>query len=121
VISGVAGLADTAVYRAMGQPNLTITPNRTACSRYGLNVGDINNIVQGAIGGQAVTQVLQGERAFNLMVRWLPKYRQSLDAIKQIRVATPIGGYVPLSQVADIKTVEGASFIYREGLQRYMQ
>jgi len=98
VISGVPGIADTAVYRAMGQPNLTITPDRAACSRYGLNVGDVNSVVQAAIGGQAVTQVLQGERAFNLVVRWLPKYRQSLDAIKQIRVATPIGGYVPLSQ-----------------------
>jgi heavy metal efflux system protein len=120
VVSAVPGMADLAVYRSMGQPNLMITPDRASCSRYGLNVGDVNGIVQAAIGGQAVTQVLQGERAFNLMVRWLPKYRQSLDAIKQIRVATPIGGYVPLSQVADIKTEEGASFIYREGLQRYV-
>ncbi|HTY53670.1 MAG TPA: efflux RND transporter permease subunit, partial [Candidatus Binataceae bacterium] len=120
VIKGVPGMVDLAVYRSLGQPNLNITPNRQACSRYGLNVGDVNNIVQAAIGGQAVTQVLQGDRAFNLVVRWLPKYRESLNAIKQLRVAMPNGGYVPLSQVADIRTVEGASFIYREHLQRYV-
>ncbi len=120
VVSGVPGMTDMAVYRAMGQPNLVITPDRAACSRYGLNVGDVNGVVQAAIGGQAVTQVLQGERAFNLVVRWLPKYRNSLNAIRQIRIAQPSGGYVQLDQVADIKTEEGASFIYREGLQRYV-
>ncbi len=120
VVGGVPGMTDLAVYRAMGQPNLMITPDRAACSRYGLNVGDVNGVVQAAIGGQAVTQVLQGERAFNLVVRWLPKYRESLNAIRQIRIAQPSGGYVQLDQVADIKTVEGASFIYREGLQRYV-
>jgi heavy metal efflux system protein len=120
VISTVPGMADMAVYRAMGQPNLMITPNRAACSRYGLNVGDVNAVVQAAIGGQAVTQVLQGERAFNLVVRWEPKYRNSLDAIRQIRIAQPSGGYVQLDQVAEIKTMEGASFIYREGLERYV-
>jgi cobalt-zinc-cadmium resistance protein CzcA len=80
-----------------------ITPDRAACSRYGLNVGDVNGVVQAAIGGQAVTQVLQGERAFNLVVRWQPKYRESLDAIRQIRIAQPSGAYVQLDQVADIK------------------
>jgi len=120
VVGGVPGMADLAVYRSMGQPNLTMTPNREACSRYGLNVGDVNGVVQAAIGGQAVTQVLEGERSFNLMVRWQPKYRESLNAIRQIRIAQPSGGYVQLDQVADIKTVEGASFIYREGLERYV-
>ncbi len=121
VVSTVPGMADLAVYRSMGQPNLLITPNRKECSRYGLNVGDVNGVVQAAIGGQAITQVLQGDRAFNLVVRWLPKYRQSLNAIRQIRVALPSGtGYVPLSQVATIKTATGASFIYREHLERYV-
>jgi heavy metal efflux system protein len=121
VASTVQGMADLAVYRSMGQPNLLITPDRKECSRYGLNVGDVNGIVQAAIGGQAVTQVLEGDRSFNLMIRWLPKYRESLDGIRQIRVALPSGaGYVPLSQVADIRTAEGASFIYREHLQRYV-
>jgi cobalt-zinc-cadmium resistance protein CzcA len=87
-MSGVPGIADLAVYRSMGQPNLLITPDRKACSRYGLNVGDVNSIVQAAIGGQTVTRVLQGDRTFSLVVRWLPKYRQSLNAIRQIRVST---------------------------------
>jgi cobalt-zinc-cadmium resistance protein CzcA len=120
VVSGVPGMVDMAVYRAMGQPNLLITPDRAACSRYGLNVGDVNAVVTAAIGGSAVTQVLQGERVFNLVVRWEPKYRASSEAIRQIKIAQPGGGYVQLDQVADIKTVEGASFIYREGLQRYV-
>src|SRR6202050_5663794 len=120
VLTAVPGMADMAVYRSTGQPNLMITPDRAACSRYGLNVGDVNGVVQAAIGGQAVTQVLQGERSFNLGVRWEPKYRSSLNAIKQIKIAQPGGGYVQLDQVADIKTMEGASFIYREALQRYV-
>jgi cobalt-zinc-cadmium resistance protein CzcA len=121
VLKGVPGIADIAVYRSLGQPNLLITPDRTLCSRYGLNVGDVANVVQAAIGGQAVTQVLEGDRRFDLVVRWQPKYRQSLDAIRQIRVSLPGGiGYVPLAQVADIRTAEGASFIYRERLQRYV-
>ena len=73
----------------MGQPNLQITPDRTACARYGLNVGDVGAIVQAAIGGQAVTQVLDGDRRFDLVVRWKPEYRESLDAVRQIRVNLP--------------------------------
>ena len=76
--------------------------------------------MQAAIGGQAVTQVLEGDRRFDLVVRWQPNYRQSSEAIRQIQVALPGGGYVPLGQVADITTAEGASFIYREGLRRYV-
>lgn len=120
-ISPVRGMTDIAVYRSLGQPNLLITPDRKACSRYGLNVGDVNAIVQAAIGGQAVTQVYEGERQSSLVVRWQAKYRESLDAIRQIRVGLPGSqGYVPLAQVAEIKTGEGASFIYREGLRRYV-
>jgi cobalt-zinc-cadmium resistance protein CzcA len=120
IINDVRGIADVAVYRAMGQPNLLIKPDRQICSRYGLNVGDVAAAVQAAIGGQAVTQVLQGDRRFDLVVRWQPKYRQSSEAIRQIQIALPGGGYVPLGQVADITTAEGASFIYREGLRRYV-
>jgi len=120
VLRGVRGMADVAVYRSLGQPNVLITPDRKACSRYGLNVGDINSVVSAAIGGQTVTQVLEGDRAFNLVVRWQPRYRQSLDAIRQIRVALPGGGYVPLAQVAEIQSAEGASIVYREGLRRYV-
>ncbi len=120
VLNTVPGVADTVVFRSTGQPNLLITPDRLTCERYGLNVGDVAAVVQAAIGGQAVTQVLEGDRRFDLVVRWLPKYRQSLQAIREIRVALPAGGYVPLGQVADIRTAEGASFIYRENLKRYV-
>jgi heavy metal efflux system protein len=116
----VPGIVDTAVYRSLGQPNLLIRPDRSACARYGLNVGDVTAVVQAAIGGQAVTQVLEGDRRFDLVVRWLPQYRQSLDAIKNIRVNVPGGGQVPLAQVADIRTAEGASLIYREDFERYV-
>lgn len=119
-IEGVPGMTDVAVYRAMGQPNLLIKPDRQVCSRYGLNVGDVGAIVQAAIGGQAVTQVLEGDRRFDLVVRWQPRYRQSSGAIRQIQVALPGGGYVPLGQIANISSGEGASFIYREGLRRYV-
>jgi cobalt-zinc-cadmium resistance protein CzcA len=77
-------------------------------------------VVQAAIGGQAITQVLEGDRRFDLVVRWKPQYRESLDAIRQIRVNAPGGGSVPLAQVAEINTAEGASFVYRENLQRYV-
>jgi cobalt-zinc-cadmium resistance protein CzcA len=119
-LDSIRGVVDTVVLRSMGQPNLQITPDRTACARYGLNVGDVNAVVQAAIGGQAVTQVLEGDRRFDLVVRWLPQYRQSLDGIRNIRVSVPSGGQVPLAQIADIRTAEGASFIYREDLERYV-
>jgi heavy metal efflux system protein len=120
VMGKVAGITELAVYRSLGQPNVVIAPDRVACARYGLNVGDVTAVVQAAIGGQAITQVLEGDRRFDLVARWLPQYRESLDAIKQIRVALPSQGYVPLGQVSRISNVEGASFIYREGSRRYV-
>jgi cobalt-zinc-cadmium resistance protein CzcA len=120
VMTGVPGVTDLAIYRSLGKPNVLITANRPACERYGLNSGEVEGAVQAAIGGQLVTQVLQKGRSFNLVVRWRKKFRTSLDAIRQIRVTLPGGGYVPLGQVATIRTAEGASFIYREGLERYV-
>lgn len=120
VMGGVQGVVDLAVYRSLGQPNLVITPDRTQCARYGLNVGDVAAVVQAAIGGQAVTQVLEGDRRFDLVVRWKQQYRTSLGAIRDIRIPLPGGSQIPLGQVAQINTAEGASFIYREGLERYV-
>jgi cobalt-zinc-cadmium resistance protein CzcA len=120
VLDKVPGIAQTAVYRSLGQPNLLIAPDRAECARYALNVGDIAAVVQAAIGGQAVTQVLEGDRRFDLVVRWKPQYRQSLDAIRQIRVNLPAGGQIPIAQVAKIEAAEGASFVYRENLERYV-
>ncbi|MGZ6241369.1 MAG: efflux RND transporter permease subunit [Candidatus Binataceae bacterium] len=120
VMGKVQGIADLGVYRSLGQPNLVIKPDRAACARYGLSVSDVAGVVQAAIGGQAVTQIFEGDRRFDLVVRWKPQYRQSLDAIRNIRVTSPGGANIPLAQVADIRTEEGASFIYREGLERYV-
>jgi heavy metal efflux system protein len=120
VMGGVPGIVDLAVYRSLGQPNLVITPDRAQCARYGLNVGDVAAVVQAAIGGQAVTQVLEGDRRFDLVVRWKEQFRTSLEGIREIRVPLPDGGQIPLGQVAQINTAEGASFIYREGLERYV-
>ena len=120
IMATVPGIVDTAVYRSTGQPNLLITPDRLACARYGLNVGDVAAVVQAAIGGQAVTQVLEGDRRFDLVVRWMKGYRQSQDAIRHIRLSTPSGASVPLGQVATTKVAEGASLIYRENLRRFV-
>jgi len=120
VLDGTPGMADTAVYRSLGQPNLLVIPDRAKCARYGLNVGDVAAVVQAAIGGQSVTQVLEGDRSFNLVVRWKPQFRQSIDAIRDIRVTLPTGSQVPLSQIASIEMSEGASYIYREGLERFV-
>ncbi|MGC1678138.1 MAG: CusA/CzcA family heavy metal efflux RND transporter [Candidatus Binataceae bacterium] len=120
ILRSIHGITDVFVLRSLGQPNLVISPNRAECARYGLNSGDVAAVVQAAIGGQAVTQVLEGDRRFDLVVRWKPQYRQSLDAIKQIRVNVPSGGQIPLAQVADVQSAQGASFIYRESLERYV-
>jgi cobalt-zinc-cadmium resistance protein CzcA len=101
-----------------GPAQLACQTRPDRCSRYGINVGDVGAVVQAAIGGQAATQFLEGDRRFDLVVRWLPEYRESLNAIRQIRVSTPACTSIPLSLVSDLKTAEGASFIYREQLAR---
>src|SRR5208282_4587473 len=105
---------------SLGQPNIVVEPDRGAAARYGLNSGDVAAIVQAAIGGQAVTQVLEGDRRFDLVVRWKPEYRETLDAMRDILVNVPTGGNVPLGQIARVEASEGASFIYRGDLQRYV-
>ena len=120
VLNEVRGVTDVFVFRSLGQPNIVVTPNREAASRYGLNSGDVAAIVQAAIGGQTVTQVLEGDRSFGLVVRWKPEYREDLEAMRNIRVNVPTGGNVPLGQIAKVETSEGASFIYRGDLQRYV-
>jgi cobalt-zinc-cadmium resistance protein CzcA len=103
----------------MGQPNVRITPKRQVCARYGLNTGDVDAVIQAAIGGQAVTQVYEGEKHFDLTVRWKPEYRMSLEAIREITVTTPDGMQMPLGQLADIEVTEGPAIIYREDSVRY--
>jgi heavy metal efflux system protein len=120
VLKGVRGVTDVFVFRSLGQPNIVVEPDRDAAARYGLNSGDVAAIVQAAIGGQAVTQVLEGDRRFNLVVRWMPQYRKSIEAMRNIRINVPTGGNIPLGQIASVRAEEGASFIYRGDLQRYV-
>ena len=120
ILRQVRGVTDVFMFRSLGQPNIVVEPDRAAAARYGLNTGDVAAIVQSAIGGQAVTQVLEGDRRFNLVVRWKPEYRETLDAMRDIRVNVPTGGNVPLGQIARVEASEGASFIYRGDLQRYV-
>src|SRR5215469_4628531 len=120
VLNHIQGLNDVFVFRSLGQPNIVVRPDRAAAARYGLNTGDVSAIVQAAIGGQTVTQVLEGDRSFGLVLRWKPQYRGDLTAMRNIRVNAPTGGNVPLGQIAHVEASEGASFIYRGDLQRYV-
>ncbi len=120
----VRGVADLGIFHLVGQPNLDIKVNREKAARYGLNTGDVTTVVQAALGGTNATTVLEGDRSFGVTVRLDPKFRQSIDAVRDIKVAyaTPSGtnAYVPLSELADISLDTGALFIYRERSQRYI-
>ena len=120
VMSGVRGVKDLGMDSAMGQPAIRIVPDRAVCARYGLNTGDVEAVVQAAIGGQAVTQVYEGERSFALTVRWLPRYRDSVDAIRRITVSTSSGSLIPLAQLAAVEQEEGPSVVRREDGSRYV-
>jgi cobalt-zinc-cadmium resistance protein CzcA len=120
VMRRIRGVKDLGVFRLMGQPNLLIAVDREASARYGLQVSDVNAVVQAAVGGQAVTQVFEGEKLFELVVRFLPEYRQDPEAIGNILVSTPEGARIPLKQLATITTQTGAFIIYRENNQRYI-
>jgi cobalt-zinc-cadmium resistance protein CzcA len=120
VMASIPGVADLGVFGELGQPNLLIRVDRKEAARYGIAPNDINATAQAAIGGQAVTQLLDGERRFDIVVRFLPQYRQSLEAISNIQVNSPEGKRIPLKQIAEITKQTGASFIYREDNVRYI-
>ncbi len=120
ILQKIPGIAEITIVRELGQPSLTVTPDRAKIARYGLNVSDVNTLVQTAIGGTAATQVVQGERQFDLVVRMQEPFRKNADAISNLLIATPDGENLPLSQFADIKVESGASFIYRESNSRYI-
>jgi cobalt-zinc-cadmium resistance protein CzcA len=119
VMGKVPGIEDLGHFESLGQPNIRITPMRDVCARYGLNTGDVDSVIQAAIGGQAIVQVYEGEKHFDLTVRWKPQYRMSLEAIREITVSTPDGAQVPLGQLADIRIVDGPAIVYREDAVRY--
>jgi cobalt-zinc-cadmium resistance protein CzcA len=120
IIARVPGIRDITLVRELGQPSLTIEPDRAKMAQYGLNVADINTLIETAVGGTSATQVIQGERSFDLVVRLQEPYRENMDAIRNLLVTTPDGQHLPLSQFADIKISKGASFIYRESSSRFI-
>jgi cobalt-zinc-cadmium resistance protein CzcA len=119
VMNAIPGVKDLGMFHSLGAPSVKIVPDRAACARYGLNTGDVEEVVEAAIGGQAVTQVYEREKAFDLTVRWNEKYRNSVEAIREIMVNTPGGAVVPLGQIASITTENGPAVIYREDGSRY--
>ena len=119
----VQGVTDLGVFRVLGQPNLNIRIDRKKAARYGLNVGDVNAVVQAALGGTTATTLLEGDRQFSVTVRLAAKYRDSLQAVQSIKVGvqTPTGNaYIPLRELASISLDTGASYIYHEKNQRFI-
>ena len=119
-LSQVPGFTELTVVRELGQPSLIIDVDRDKIARYGINVADVEAIVQAAVGGQAATQVIQGEKLFDLVVRMKPEFRENAQQIGNLLVGTPTGQQIPLSELSDIHESGGASFIYRENNSRYI-
>ena len=120
IMGGVQGVQDLGVFRVIGQPNLNYTVDRQAAARFGINVADVQDAIQTAVGGGAVSQVLRGEARYDLVVRYLKPYRDTREAIEDIRLLSPSGERVSLAQLTSVKTEDGAEEIYREQNQRYV-
>ena len=120
VLSQIRGFTDLTVVRELGQPSVQIDVDREKIARYGINVSDVETVIGGGVGGQAATQVIQGEQLFDLVVRMKPEYRSSEREIGNLLVPTPSGQHVPISELATIHQGNGASFIYRENNSRYI-
>jgi cobalt-zinc-cadmium resistance protein CzcA len=120
VLDSVRGITQVTLVQELGQPSLTVKIDRAKIARYGVNIADVNALIEAAVGGNAATTVAQGERTFDLVVRLEPKYRETPDAIGNIRVSTPDGQQLPLRELADIQLANGASFIYRQDNSRFI-
>ena len=120
VLDKTPGFTELTVVRELGQPSLIIDADRAKIARYGINVADVEAVVQAAIGGQAATQVIEGEKLFDLVVRMDPQFRSSARQIGDLLVPAPGGQQIPLSELATVKESTGASFIYRENNSRYI-
>jgi cobalt-zinc-cadmium resistance protein CzcA len=120
VLERVRGIREVTLVQELGQPSLVIKIDRARIARYGLNVADINGLIQTAIGGDVATQVVQEEKQFDLVVRLEHQYRDNPEEIGNILVATPAGQQIPLKEFADIQVASGASFIYRQDNSRYI-
>jgi cobalt-zinc-cadmium resistance protein CzcA len=119
-LGNVRGFTDLVVVRELGQPSLLIHINREKIARYGVNVSDVEAVIGAAIGGEPATQVIQGEKLFDLIVRMKPQFRSNPQSIGNLLVGTPGGQQIPLKELADISVGNGASFIYRENNSRYI-
>jgi len=120
VMRHIKGVEDLGLFRVIGQPNLNFTMDRDAAARYGLNVSDVQDAIQTAVGGNAVSQVLQGERRYDLVPRYTAPYRDTQEAIANIRLLAPTGERVSLAQLSKVAVKDGASEIYREANSRYV-
>ena len=120
VMSKIKGVADLGIFRVIGQPNVNLVVNRTKADRYGINVADVQDAIETAVGGKAVSQVLKGEERYDLVVRYQKPYRATIDEIEDIRLLAPSGERVSLRQLCDVNVTDGASAIYREGNSRYV-
>ena len=120
VMRPIKGVEDLGVFRVLGQPNLNFVVDRDAAARYGINVSDIQDAIQTAVGGNALTQVLIGEQRYDLTLRYLPQYRSTQEAIENIRLLAPSGERVSLAQLTKAGVMDGGSEIYREANSRYV-
>jgi heavy metal efflux system protein len=120
ILERVPGITEVTLVQELGQPSLSIKINRAKIASLGVNVDDVNNLIETAIGGTAATQVVQGEKEFDLVVRLDREYRDNPEEIGNIPMTTPGGQQVPLKELADISVTNGASFIYRESNSRYI-
>jgi heavy metal efflux system protein len=120
VMGKIPGIADLGLFRIIGQPNLTFTVDRQAAARFGINVADIQDAIQTAVGGTVLSEVLKGEAQFDLVLRYQKPYRDTQEAIENVRLLSPTGERVSLAQLTKISTTDGAEEIYREGEQRYI-
>jgi cobalt-zinc-cadmium resistance protein CzcA len=120
IMRGVKGIQDLGVLRVLGQPNLNFTVDRQQAARYQINIADVQDAIQTAVGGSALTQVLQGEQRYDVVLRYLPQYRDTKEAIENIRLLSPSGERVSLAQLSKAEVTDGGSEIFREGNQRYI-
>jgi cobalt-zinc-cadmium resistance protein CzcA len=116
----IPGITDLGLLRVAGQPNLNVAVNREAAARFQINVADVQDAIQTAVGGNAITQVLQGEQRYDLVIRYLAPYRDTEEAIENIRLLAPSGERVALSQLCTIQMKDGASQLYREANSRFI-
>ncbi|MBV9481992.1 MAG: efflux RND transporter permease subunit [Acidobacteria bacterium] len=120
VMSKIPGIEDLGIFQVRGQPNVNLEVDRSAADRFGINVSDVQDAVEAAVGGKAISQILIGDQRYDLTVRYQPQFRQSVVDIADIRILAPSGERVSLGQLCQIKLVDGASTIYREGNSRYI-